>query len=63
VKKRLFDIQETSEYLGIKKHTLYNWVSQRRIPYVKCGRLTKFDKEQLDKWIESNSVKPVKDKF
>jgi hypothetical protein len=32
-------------------------VSQRRIPFVKMGRLTKFDREELDKWIGSHSVK------
>ena len=38
-------------------HTLYTMVSQRRIPYVKMGRLTKFDREEIDKWIASHAVK------
>ena len=56
MKKRLLDIKELSEYLGLKKHTIYTWVSQRRIPFVKCGRLTKFDMESIDNWIKENSV-------
>ena len=32
------------------------WVSQRRIPFVKCGRLTKFDLKAIDKWIDKNTV-------
>jgi excisionase family DNA binding protein len=53
MERRLVDINELSEYLGISKHTLYTWVSQRRIPYVKVGRLTKFDLGEIDEWIDN----------
>jgi len=56
MEKRLFSIKELSQYLGIKEHTLYIWVSQRRIPFVKCGRLTKFDLRAIDRWIDRNAV-------
>jgi predicted DNA-binding transcriptional regulator AlpA len=36
---------------------LYTMVSQRRVPFVKMGRLTKFDRVELDKWIAGHSVK------
>jgi excisionase family DNA binding protein len=35
-------------------------VSQRRIPFVKVGRLTKFDLAMLDAWINKNTVLPVR---
>lgn len=35
-------------------------VSQRRIPFTKVGRLTKFDVRLLDEWIEKNTVMPLK---
>ena len=54
----LMDIKETSEYLGCTVNTLYSWTSQKRIPYVKIGRLTKFDQMDIDAWIENNKVKP-----
>ena len=54
---RLLDIQQVATYTGLSVHTLYCMVSQRRIPFVKMGRLTKFDREELDKWIAGNSVK------
>ena len=54
---RLLDIQEVATYTGLSVHTLYTMVSQRRIPFVKMGRLTKFDREEIDKWIASHSVK------
>lgn len=55
--RRLLDIQDVAAYTGLSVHTLYTMVSQRRIPYVKMGRLTKFDRVELDKWIAGNSVK------
>ncbi len=54
---RLLNIKEVSDYTGLSVHTLYTMVSQRRIPFVKMGRLTKFDREELDKWIAGHSVK------
>ncbi len=55
--RRLLDIKEVSVYTGLSTHTLYTMVSQRRIPFVKLGRLTKFDRYELDRWITSQSVK------
>ena len=55
--RRLLDIKDVAAYTGLSVHTLYTMVSQRRIPYVKMGRLTKFDREDLDKWIAEHSVK------
>ena len=54
---RLLDIQQVAIYTGLSVHTLYTMVSQRRIPFVKLGRLTKFDRVELDKWIAGHSVK------
>ena len=59
MQKRLLTIKETSEYLGISVNTLYSWVSQKKIDYVKIGRLTKFDIKVIDKFIENNSVEAV----
>ncbi len=56
MQKRLIDITELSEMIGVKVDTLYRWVSQKRIPYVKAGRLTKFDITAIDEWIKDMSV-------
>ncbi len=52
-------IKEESEYLGISVNTLYSWVSQKKIDYVKMGRLTKFNLKAIDKFIENGSVEVV----
>lgn len=54
---RLLDVNEVAIYTGLSRHTVYTMVSQRRIPFVKLGRLTKFDRHELDRWITSQSVK------
>ncbi len=61
--QRLINIQELSQLLGLSTNTLYSWVSQKRIPYVKCGRLTKFDLREIDKWIAENTVEERKFSF
>jgi len=56
VNQRLINAQELSNMLGISVNTAYSWVSQRKIPLVKCGRLTKFDVQKIEEWIKENSV-------
>jgi|SoiMethySBSTD1v2_1073268.scaffolds.fasta_scaffold311721_2 excisionase family DNA binding protein len=55
--KRLLTVPEAAAYLGLSKLTIYEWVSQRKIEYVKVGRLVKFDQRQLERWIEKHTVK------
>ncbi|WP_173051504.1 excisionase family DNA-binding protein [Nitrospira sp. KM1] len=52
-------MREMADIIGISVHTLYTMVSQRRIPFVKVGRLTKFDRQALDNWIEEHTVLPM----
>ncbi len=57
--RRLVDIRVVADYLGISPDTGYTMVSQRRIPYVKVGRLLRFDLKAIDEWIAQNSVMPM----
>lgn len=57
--RKLIPIQQAAQYTGLSPHTLYTMVSQRRIPYVKVGRLVKFDLDLLDKWIKQHTVMPM----
>ena len=59
VTPRLIPIHEASIYTGLSVDTLYKMVNQRRIPYVKMGRLVKFDIGLLDEWIRKNTVMPM----
>lgn len=59
MQKKLLDIKELAEYSGISVSTIYDWVNQRRIPYVKISNLVRFDLEEINKWIEEKRVKPL----
>ena len=50
-------IEQVAGYLGLSPHTVYKFVSQRKIPHVKIGKLVKFDHVEIDKWISSQAVK------
>ena len=54
--KRYIGIKECSGLLGITKATLYVWVCRRKIPYLKVGRLVKFDVKDIDEWLKRNYV-------
>ncbi|MBU0683514.1 MAG: helix-turn-helix domain-containing protein [Candidatus Omnitrophica bacterium] len=54
--KVLLSIQELSEHLKVSTNTIYSWVSQKRIPHIKVGRLVRFEKGKINEWLESRSV-------
>lgn len=53
---RLLTVQDAARYLAISKSTLYGWVWQRRIPFVKVGRALRFELVELRKFIQANRV-------
>ena len=59
LKMRLIDVEGLAEYVGLSTHTIYTMVSQRRIPYVKVGRLVRFDLGLLDAWLKQHTVMPT----
>ena len=56
MERRYLGIKELSDYIGVTEGTLYSWVCYRKIPYLKVGRLTKFDKQKIDEWVKERSV-------
>lgn len=55
--RKLLTLGEASAYMGLSRLTLYEWVSKRKIEYIKIGRLVKFSQRTLDSWIDSHTVK------
>jgi excisionase family DNA binding protein len=47
---------EVARMLRVPLRTLEKWVLQRRIPVVKCGRLNRFPRIELQKRILSGSL-------
>ncbi len=54
-------MDEASEFLGISKNTLCEWVIQKKVPVTKVGRLNKFKKEELEAWLERRTHEERRD--
>ena len=50
----LLTIREAAGALKVSSSTLYGWVWQRRIPFVKVGRALRFERADLEKFIQSH---------
>jgi len=59
IKKQFLSPQELSAYLGLSLNTIYSWVNQRRIPYIKVSRLVKFKVSEIDEWMRGMRVEPT----
>jgi len=42
---------EAARYLGIALGTIRNWTSQRFIPFAKKGRVVRYHRDELDRWL------------
>jgi excisionase family DNA binding protein len=53
---RLLTPEQVAEKLGVKLCTIYQWTHEGYIPYVKLGRLVRFDLKAIEKWIAEKST-------
>lgn len=58
----LLSVDEAAQYLRVRPGTLRNWLSMRRLEYVKVGRLTRIKQAALDRYIADHTVEPVDDR-
>ena len=61
MERRYLSPRELAEYTGLSRDTIYLWVRQREIPFIKKSRLVKFDKEEIDKWFKRDKIKCASD--
>ena len=47
----LLTLIELAAYLRVKKSRIYEYTSQRTIPFVKVGRSLRFPKQEIDRWL------------
>jgi len=57
-REQLLTIREAAHYLAVSVSTLYGWVWQRRIPFVKIGRALRFDPQDLQAFVDANKQVP-----
>ena len=55
IEDRWLSVDEIAAYLGVKRDTVYKWITRRKMPAHKAGRLWKFRKEEVDAWVRSGN--------
>lgn len=49
------DARRAAQYLGVALGTIRNWTSERFIPHAKRGRLVRYHRDELDRWLAGGS--------
>jgi excisionase family DNA binding protein len=47
----LWDVVRLSQYLGVKKSTLYTMIERKEIPHYRIGKLARFRPAEIDAWL------------
>jgi len=53
---RWLSVDEIGAYLGVKRDTVYKWISEKAMPAHKIGRLWKFKIVEVDEWIRQSGA-------
>ena len=49
-------LDEIAAHLGIKRDTVYKWISEKSMPAHRMGRLWKFQRTEVDAWVTSGGA-------
>ena len=52
----LVNVNEAARFLAVSPSTLYGWIWQRRISFVKVGRAVRFDRADLERFVSQNRI-------
>ena len=58
--KRVFNIREVAEYLGVHTSTIYRYAQKGQIPAFKIGSDWRFTKKHIDNWIDRKTAETQK---
>ena len=58
--KSVMNVDEVARYLGVVPDTIYRKARRGEIPAVKMGKIWRFPKETLDKWLNDSALQTVK---
>jgi excisionase family DNA binding protein len=56
MKDKLLNIKEAAKYLNVHRLTVYRWVTKKKMPAFKVGRIWRFRKEKIDAWLEKKEI-------
>jgi excisionase family DNA binding protein len=50
--ERWLSVDEIAAHLGVNPDTIYKWITRKRMPAHKLGRLWKFLVSEVDQWVK-----------
>lgn len=53
---RWLSVAEIAAHLGVRSTTIYKWITRKRMPAHKAGRLWRFKVDEIDEWIRSGGA-------
>ena len=56
---RYLSVAEICTYLGIKRDTVYKWISKKQLPAHRIGKLWKFKISEVDAWVKKDDIQKV----
>jgi len=59
--RRLLNVREAAQYLGLEVDTIYKKARLREVPCVKVGRALRFDVKALERFIEQHTIETIDD--
>jgi len=59
--RRLLNVREAAQYLGLEVDTVYKKARLREVPCVKVGRALRFDVQALERFIEQHTIETIDD--
>ena len=57
---RIMNVDEVARYLRVVPDTIYRKARRGEIPAVKMGKVWRFPKETIDKWLNDAALETVK---
>ena len=59
IARRLLNVREAAQYLGLEVDTVYKKSRLRELPSVKVGRALRFDVEALERFIREHTIETI----
>jgi len=57
--KRLLNVHQAAEQLGLKDKTLRQWISLRKIEFIKVGMAVRIDQSEVDRILRCGRVRRI----
>jgi excisionase family DNA binding protein len=54
--ERWLSVDEIAAHLGVNPDTIYKWITRKRMPAHKVGKLWKFLASEVDRWVKNGSA-------